>query len=275
MSAAPRRSPRFLALLPGWRERWIATLRGFGWPVPVPRGRSPRLTVTGEGASTTIRSAGGPQQVRVRLAPLSLRTFEAAMRRLSGRASSAARLLAGQLPEDVETAFAGTKLGLLPRSAEEVRQSCTCGEKAPCAHLLALHASLAARLASDPMLLFELRGRGRQEVLETVRRLRALSAPARSASAPGALSSRGEAPAPLPEAALERPENFFKPLLPIGTLGLSSASPEASDAVLTRLGPPPFSDPEAARLLVDLHRAIGLGAAERLAEWEWRRAGKS
>ncbi len=275
MSAALRRPARFLALLPGWRERWIATLRGFGWAVPVPRGRNPRLTVTGEGASTTIRSAAGPRHARVRLAPLPSRTFEAAMRRLSGRASCAARLLAGQLPDDVEAAFAGTRFGLLPRSADEVCQSCTCGEAAPCSHLLALHASLAARLATDPMLLFELRGRSRYEVLETVRRLRALSAPARSATAPDISLAREEAPAPLPGAALERPESFFKPLLPIGTLGLASAPLEASDAVLTRLGPPPFSDPEAARLLVDLHRAIGLGAAERLAEWEWRRAGKS
>jgi hypothetical protein len=76
-------------------------------------------------------------------------------------------------------------------------------------------------------------------------------------------------------AAWERPESFFKPLLPIGTLAVSTGPPESSDAILTRLGPLPFSDAEAGRFFVHLHRAIGLGAAERLAEWEWRHAGKS
>jgi uncharacterized Zn finger protein len=213
--------------------------------------------------------------VRVRLALLPARTFEAAMRRLSGRAASAARLLSGQLPDDTEAAFAGTKLGLLPRSPEEICQSCTCGVEAPCTHLLAAHAALAARFVTDPMLLFELRGRSREEVLETVRRLRALAAPARSAAPPGVVAAHEEAPAPLPLAAWERPESFFKPLLPIGTLAVSTGPPESSDAILTRLGPLPFSDPEAARFFVHLHRAIGLGAAERLAEWEWRHAGKS
>jgi hypothetical protein len=40
-----------------------------------------------------------------------------------------------------------------------------------------------------------------------------------------------------------------------------------------RFGPPPLHDLEASRLLLELHRAIGLGARERLAGWEWRRAG--
>jgi uncharacterized Zn finger protein len=275
MTAVRRRDAGLLSILPGWRERWIAALRSFGWPVPVPRGRTARLTMTREGVTASVRAGGGPQHVRVRLAPLPARTFEAAMRRLSGRAASAASLLSGQLPDDVETAFTGTKLGLLPRRPEEVRQSCTCDGESPCAHLLAAHAALAARLATDPMLLFELRGRSREEVLERVRRLRALAAPARSAAPPGAIAAREEAPAPLPEAAWERPESFFKPLLPIGTLAVSTAPRENSEAVLTRLGTPPLSDPDAARLLVDLHRAIGLGAAERLAEWEWRHAGKS
>ena len=62
---------------------------------------------------------------------------------------------------------------------------------------------------------------------------------------------------------------------PSPSLVISSSSGEPTDTIPARLGPPPFSDPEASRLVEDFHRAIGLGAAERLAEWEWRRAGKS
>jgi uncharacterized Zn finger protein len=264
-----------MALLPGYRERWIAALRGFGWPVPVPRGRTARLTVGRDGVAATIRTGGSPQQVRIRLVPFPARTFEAAVRRLAGRAASAASLLAGRLPGDAEAAFGKTRYGLLPRRPGEVEQSCTCGTAPPCDHLLAVHSALAARLAADPMLLFELRGRSREEVLEAVRRHRSLAAPARADNAPGGATPREEAPVPLPEAALERPESFFKPLLPPAALARTTPSGESSDTVLAGLGPPPFSDGEAARLVADFHRAIGLGAAERLAEWEWRRAGKS
>jgi len=264
-----------MALLPGYRERWIAALRGFGWPVPVPRGRTARVTVGRDGVSATVRTGGSPQQVRVRLVPFPARTFEAAVRRLAGRAASAASLLSGRLPEEAESAFVTTRYGLLPRRPEEVEQSCTCGKAPPCDHLLAVHAALAARLAIDPMLLFELRGRSRGEVLEAVRRHRSLAAPVRADVAPGGASPREEAPVPLPETALERPESFFKPLLPPAALARTTASGEGSDTVLAGLGPPPFSDAEAARLVADFHRAIGLGASERLAEWEWRRAGKS
>lgn len=264
-----------MALLPGYRERWIAALRGFGWPVPVPRGRTARLTVGRDGVAATVRTGGTPQQVRIRLVPFPARTFEAAVRRLAGRAASAASLLAGQLPEEAEAAFRTTRYGLLPRRPGEVEQSCTCRAAPPCEHLLAVHAALASRLANDPMLLFELRGRSRAEVLDAVRRHRSLAAPVRAEAAPGGAAPREEAPVPLPESALERPEAFFKPLVPPAALAVAATPGEGSDTVLAGLGPPPFSDAEAARLVADFHRAIGLGAAERLAEWEWRRAGKT
>ncbi|HQR47332.1 MAG TPA: hypothetical protein PK598_15135, partial [Thermoanaerobaculia bacterium] len=169
-----------MGLLPGYRERWIAALRGFGWPVPVPRGRTARLTASADGAAATVRTGGSPHHVRIRLVPFPARTFEAAVKRLAGRAASAASLLRGQLPEGADSAFGTSRYGLLPRRPEEIEQSCTCGAPPPCGHLLAAHAALAARLAGDPMLLFELRGRRRDEVIEAVRRHRALAAPVRA-----------------------------------------------------------------------------------------------
>ncbi len=264
-----------MSYLPGWRERWIATLRSFGWAVPLPKGRTARLSTGPEGVVATVRAGAGPHRVRVHLAPLAPRTFEAAMRRLALRASSAASLLSGTLPPDAEAAFAGMRHGLLPRLPAEVEQSCSCDAPAPCSHRLAVHSAIAARLASDPLLLIELRGWRREEMLETVRRLRKIEAPASAGPAPRAGAPREEAPVPLPDSASERPEAFFMALLPLASLASPPSSAENPDAIPSRLGPPPFSDAEAARLVEDFHRAIGIGAAERLAEWEWRRAGKS
>lgn len=261
--------------LPGWRERWIAAVRAFGWVVPAPRGRTVRLRIGRDGVAATVRAGGAPQHVSLRLAPVPPRTFDSAMRRLASRAAAAASLLAGRVPDDVERAFPG-KHRLLPSRADEVLQSCSCGERDFCSHLAAVHASLAVRLAKDPLLLFELRGRDRAEVVAALRRNRALesfaTADGATEPAPRAALPPEEAPSPLSAGVLARPESFFKPGLPLDSLATSLSVADHPEAVLARLGPPPFADAEAARLLADLHRAIGLGAAERLSEWEWRRA---
>ena len=73
---------------------------------------------------------------------------------------------------------------------------------------------------------------------------------------------------PLPEV---RADSFYRPLVPVSQLKSRFVPPEHPEALMTRLGPPPLEDEEAAKLLVEMHRAIGRGAADRLSEAEWRR----
>jgi uncharacterized Zn finger protein len=195
---------------------------------------------------------------------------------MAARARYAADLLAGRLPEDVESAFQETGRSLLPLDAGDVVSRCSCAEGlGPCAHAGALAVLLGDRLQDDPFLVFLLRGVPREELLQGLQRARTRpdrKTEARSADAP-AHGEAAEPPEPLPRHILERPELFYRPGEPVAALRSSFAPPEHPEAVLTRLGPPPFRDAEASRLLVDLHRAIGLGARERLSEWEWRKAG--
>jgi uncharacterized Zn finger protein len=136
---------------------------------------------------------------------------------------------------------------------------------------------LGDALADDPFLVFLLRGLPREEVLAGLQRARRRAPPSGAPQdGPGdAVAPRRaeEPPEPLPAAVLERPELFYRPGEPASALRTVFAPAEHPEAVLTRLGPPPLDDPEASRLLLELHRAIGLGARERLADWEWRRAG--
>jgi uncharacterized Zn finger protein len=211
----------------------------------------------------------------------SLPPLESAVRRrvlkaLAARARYAAGLLAGRLPEDVESAFRETGRSLLPLDAGDVVSRCSCAEgEEPCAHAGALAVLLGDRLQDDPFLVFLLRGVPREELLQGLQRARTRpdrKAGARAADIPPP-DAAAEPPEPLPRHILERPELYYRPGEPVSALRSSFAPPEHPEAVLTLLGPPPFRDPEASRLLVDLHRAIGLGARERLSEWEWRKAG--
>lgn len=266
---APRLSPRWVSLLDsfGWGAR-LAAARTEG-------GRIVSLDLSRGEAFAEVRTGSKEKNdVRIRVEKLPARLFDRALGAVAARASLAASLLSGRIAAEVEAAFASTGRALFPAKADELSVTCTCGRTpAPCPHAAAVLLRIGELLDGDPFLLFLLRGREREEVLATLRQHRALPASG-TAGAPLAGPRKGVEPAePLPANALEKPELFFRPLLPAAALRTTFAPPEHPEAVLTRLGPAPLADPDAARLLVELHRAIGMGAAERLAEWEWRRAG--
>ena len=262
----------------GWALRWRGLLAAFGLRPPSDRAaRAPQvasLEVSRGFVRASVRGAGaGRCEVTVRLQLLPQAAWRRALRAMAGRASFAASLLSGSIPHDIESAFAGTGRTLLPRSPSELRHSCTCDESGFCSHLAALHDQLGRRFDEDPFLIFLLRGKERAELLKAIRQQRSILAPAENgASAPDLAAA--EPAEPLPAGILEKPELFFRPAVAVASLRTTFSLAEQPEAILTRLGPPPLRDAEAARLLTDLHRAIGLGADERLSEWEWRRAGK-
>lgn len=219
------------------------------------------------GARGRVRGPAGELfETRVSFPPLPAPVFERAVRAMAVRASFAASLLAGRIPDDVETAFEVAGQGLLPAGPGDVDVSCACGEERRlCQHATAVLHRLAEHLDHDPFAIFLLRGRTREELLAALKRHRAAPLSPRHAEARPPVPRE-----PLPEPG-GKPEHFYGPALPLASLRLSFTPPEHTEAVLTRLEAPPLADPEAAELFVDLHRAIGQGAAERLEEWEWRR----
>ncbi len=206
--------------------------------------------------------------LRLRVRPLNERVFESALKAFAERARTAAELLSGSLPEEADAVFSAAGGALLPVSSGDVSVTCPCGDGAVCRHAAAVHVALAERFDRDPFLLLLLRGKGRDEILARLRDARSrrtMPAPVAPRRAESAVVVPLE---PLPEV---RPEAFFRPLVPLSTLKTRFVPPEHPEALLTRLGPPPLQDDDAARLLVDMHRAIGRSAADRLTEAEWRR----
>lgn len=259
----------------GWGERWLASASGAG-RVRIEKGRA----LVAEGALTALAIKPGLVEaevrdrgrsllsLRLRVRPLNERVFEGALKAFAERARTAAELLSGSLPEEANDVFAAAGGALLPATSNEVSVACPCGDGVTCRHAAAVHVALAERFDRDPFLLLLLRGKGRDEILARLREARA-----RRTAPVVAAPKRAEASVvvplePLPEV---RPESFFRPLVPLSTLKTRFVPPEHPEALLTRLGPPPLQDDDAARLLVEMHRAIGRSAADRLTEAEWRR----
>ncbi len=278
------RVPRATAPDSGWAFRFLARLASFGWDEALVDGRAAAhlgavvsFEVARTGVRAEIRRADGRrEETRLSLKAIPPAALRKALSAMAARARFAADLLAGRIPDDVEAAFSGTGRTLLPAGADEVAVDCTCDAPLPCVHAGAAAVLLGDALADDAFLIFLLRGLPREDLLlglQRARRRPAASGAARTEDEPAAARRPEEPSEPLPAAVLEKPELFYRPGEPAAALRAVFAPPEHPEAVLTRLGPPPLHDPEASRLLLELHRAIGLGARERLADWEWRRAG--
>jgi uncharacterized Zn finger protein len=250
-----------------WGERWVTALMRFGsqyvarlarGTTYAQQGRVHDLRVS-KNVVTAHVTGSRPEPYRVTLAlkPLRAATWAQAIEAMAGKARFAAELLAGQMPREIDEAFAGARASLFPLRRQDLKTRCSCPDAAnPCKHIAALHLVLAEAFDRDPFLLFELRGRSKGAVLEALRELRSGGAragepgglaPAGAAAAPGAAASprgpRQAAAAPLaPAEGIEAadasvPWHEFRQ--PIDDLRFAIGAPATHGAVLRQLGPPP------------------------------------
>src|SRR5262249_43353640 len=114
-----------------WGRRWIEALEAFGWDNRLSRGRSYArrgqvvdLEVTpGQVTARVQGSAAEPYRVRIRLAPLPEERWQSAFEALAREAGHAARLLAGELPEEIEPIFSAAGASLFPEAARDLAMS--------------------------------------------------------------------------------------------------------------------------------------------------------
>ncbi|HVL98198.1 MAG TPA: SWIM zinc finger family protein [Egibacteraceae bacterium] len=161
-----------------WSQRFVEVLESFGMGPRLARGR----TYARKGQVTSLDVAAGqvtalvqgsrarPYRVLIGVAELSAADWDAAEAELADRAIFLAKLLAGEMPTDVEAAFAACDLSLFPASPEDLDTACSCPDWAnPCKHVAAVYYLLAEAFDDDPFLIFAWRGRGKDELLANLR----------------------------------------------------------------------------------------------------------
>lgn len=231
-----------------WSRRWIQALDSFGGLGGFGRGRSQarRETVLAHHLEPGIVLAQvqsgktEPFIVRCDVPPLSHETWDAVISGMAQKAVFAAKLLAGEMPEETEEAFAEARATLLPQSPADVPSSCTCGEPvSPCRHVAAVHYLLAEELGRDPFLLFKLRGCPKEQLLAALRQKR----------------SGSGAPVEEAEAADEAvsPHAFWHAGAALDRFAINIAPPMSHAGLLKQLGPPPV---EAGESFLDVMAAL-------------------
>jgi uncharacterized Zn finger protein len=92
---------------------------------------------------------------------------------MAARAVFLARLLAAEMPDEIEEAFDAAKVRLFPARRGDLVTSCSCPDTAnPCKHIAAVYYLLAESFDENPFLIFEWRGRPRERLIADLRALR-------------------------------------------------------------------------------------------------------
>ncbi len=111
-----------------------------------------------------------PYKITLSLEPFSNEDWNYVIEIMAQKAIFSAQLLAGEMPQDIEQVFIASGLSLFPFNLSDIRSRCSCPDKAnPCKHIGAVYYQLADRFSEDPFVLFQLRGRTREQILEALR----------------------------------------------------------------------------------------------------------
>lgn len=162
-----------------WSKRFIAVLESYGMSGRLQRGRAYArkgqvidfgLRV-GKVTASVQGSRPRPYNVTIGVLPLTSAQWKSVETRLSSAALYRARLLAGEMPPEIEEVFAECGTPLFPRLASDLDMHCSCPDwEVPCKHLAAVCYVLAEAFDEDPFAMLAWRGRGKDDLLAALRR---------------------------------------------------------------------------------------------------------
>jgi uncharacterized Zn finger protein len=232
-----------------WSKRWVRTLESFGMGQRLSRGRFyARLgqvisldVDAGIVLSQVQGSQPKPYTAQIRLHPLTNEAWESVIDVMASQAIFAAKLLAGEMPTDIEEAFRSAHVPLFPAREQDLSTKCSCPDWAnPCKHVAAVYYILAERFDEDPFLLFKLRGRTREEIIEALRVKRADALAAEIISSI-TVTEAGQSTQSAPLRLEDNVATFWQAGEELETFQVYPGQPEIARAVLKRLGDAPFA----------------------------------
>jgi uncharacterized Zn finger protein len=238
-----------------WSRRFIAVLESWGVGGRLQRGRSYArrgqvlefTLTTGRVTARVQGSRPAPYKVELTVLPLTTAQWREVESRLAARALFRARLLAGEMPAEIEQVFADAGTPLFPRSSADLTMRCSCPDwGVPCKHLAAVCYVLAEKFDDDPFAMLAWRGKARDDLLAALRRQSASGTSGGRAAADSATSERADdSPALAVLADMTGPPlaeslaDFWSPGLSQARLRALPPSPATPPDLLLRLSDPP------------------------------------
>jgi len=164
-----------------WTERWLELLDKYRFKKRLERARNYAregnvLSIEFQDQKVVAKVQGSeaePYQLSIWMDTFTDEEWDYVIETMSQRAIFAAKLLAGEMPDNIEEVFTANGLSLFPFTLQEVRSQCSCPDKAnPCKHIGAVYYLLGDRFSEDPFVIFQLRGRKKEDIIGKLRQLR-------------------------------------------------------------------------------------------------------
>jgi len=252
-----------------WSRRWIGVLESLGMGARLGRGRfyarrGQVISIDVQKGIIRAKVQGTrvkPYSVIIQLAPLSEKDWNEVADVMASQAIFAAKLLSGEMPQNIEEAFAQVRVSLFPTSEKDLDTECSCPDWAnPCKHIAAVYFLLAERFDEDPFLIFKLRGRTKEEIIQILRDKRSKTLSEEKNLVPSQPEFSWETVAVPLEGCLE---TFWQAGETLESFVTNPTPPEVDNAILKRLGKAPFriKKYDVASLLA---KAYGIASSEAL-----------
>ncbi len=161
-----------------WGQRWIRSTLSIGRPFRMERGiqyaiderRIENFTINkGQIFATVQGTAPTPYRVKIILPTISEEGWTIIVLKMGDKIINLIRLLEGVLTDEVVGAFDQAGFSLFPDLEKEggLNADCSCPDKeVPCKHIAAVILYLARVIDFKPFILFELRGKTKDELLK-------------------------------------------------------------------------------------------------------------
>jgi uncharacterized Zn finger protein len=232
-----------------WVQEWIDLLEKSRFKKRLERARNYAmqgnvLSIEFKGPKVLAKVQGTapePYQVSLSLDPFTDEQWDYVIETMSQRAIFSAQLLAGEMPPNIQEVFTANGLSIFPFTLSDIHARCSCPDKEiPCKHIGAVYYQLGDRFSEDPFVIFQLRGRTKEQILDTLRKLRRGTAETSETEIPTEETSQpsGEGTSSLPATPLKI-EQFWQYDEPLDS-SLVVIAP-TGDTVLNVLGSIPLA----------------------------------
>ena len=164
-----------------WVQQWVDLLNSYRFKKRLERGRNYarqgnilNLEFKDSKVYATVQgTANEPYQLSIWIERFTDEDWDFVIDTLSQKALYSAQLLAGEMPDSIEAVFTSNGLSLFPFTLADVNSKCSCPDpKNPCKHIAAVYYQLGDFFREDPFVLFQLRGRTKEQILEALRQKR-------------------------------------------------------------------------------------------------------
>jgi len=143
------------------------------------------------------------------------------------------------MPQTIEEGFSDCGISLFPKKKADLKTNCSCPDWSnPCKHIASVYYLLAEQFDHDPFLIFKLRGKSKEEIVEALRSSRSSGTGEESEKPSGSIpvSIIEDKTRPLEECL----DCFWQNGSELDLLEINPKSPPVENAVLKILGESPI-----------------------------------